>query len=201
MSFAKTSAKDRPNLVCIGSVSLGEIKVTNSGDYQMAKFKITASQGYDAYDNLLFRPEWLSPRFNPDSLKGNRSFAFVYANCIGGSDGHLSKLQGICGDAAAFATLEQKQEAKFATEEPTPDTAETFIADAFKDNDGVQVGYVLKQATEDAGVDDNGKKRRVKLDKYEVSEFFWPTDKSLARYRKMAERNPDKWKCAFDEAF
>jgi hypothetical protein len=195
MSFAKTSAKDRPNLVCLGNVEFKEIRTSASGVYLMAEYKIKATDGFDTYDRLLFRPEWLSPRFKPSSLKSQ----FVYSNNIGGSDGHLSKLQGICGSPEAFAAIEQAQERIFATEEPTEETASQFMESVFSQNAGARVGYVLKQVSEDAGTDDNGKKIRIKLDKYELGEFFYVTDKKLNKFRDMAERNPDKWQCGYDE--
>jgi len=65
------------------------------------------------------------------------------------------------------------------------------------------VGYVLKQKEEDTGERDaeTGRKITILTKFYEVDSLFYPDEKSLARFRKLAASKPDDWRVGFDEAF
>jgi hypothetical protein len=47
-------------------------------------------------------------------------------------------------------------------------------------------------------VDENGKKKKILTNNYEFGEFFYPTDKALTKYRKLAEERPADWRVGFD---
>lgn len=216
--FARPEASEKPSLICVGTVTaVEEAKLTKPNpdtgiNYIMARVTLTPlGAGRTIKENLLFRPEWLDPSFNPASFKSmgdaGRGPAFVYASTIIGADGNnrLSKLEGLAGSPEAFSRLASlllglpKDEKGVPSLEDLTGTLTNFF---LEDNQGVQIGYVLRQATQKAvGVDEEtGEPKTVKVltDNYEVGQYFYPTSKSIANWVKTAENKPEKYRMTFD---
>jgi len=209
--FKAASAQKLPKIACIGEIaSVADTKASQSGAYNVTTIKIEPrGGGFGTTFSLLTRPEWLTPGFEPDvELAGDNSRLFVYrSNIAGPSGGAIGRIQGITGSPEAASALAASLFSAATTVKDDEGNEHTVCPDAALDAAlkvyvGTTVGYVLQQKMEDTGeVDENGKKIKVRTNNYELGDLFFPTEKSLEKYRKLANDRPDDWRVGFDEAF
>jgi hypothetical protein len=130
----------------------------------------------------LYRPEWLRPGFDPKTLEDNPGAMAVYRRHIN-SVSQMSALKGLAGSEEGFEELAGRL---LGLEEIEPESVASVLSDYFEERSPV-VGYVLKQRSEKIEYGDEA--RWVKTDFYQVSSWFHPTEKELARLRRQAEKS------------
>lgn len=224
LGFASATVDKLPTIACVGYVDeVGEGKVSKSEVYINQPIKIRgngANRSVTKY--LLYRPEWLVPGFNPDTIKesgdGARGMLFVYqSNIIPGRGAKkISALQGLCGSEERFNELANRlltasypETGDNATPEETAAATSALIAQVrsilhqflvVEGGEAVPVGYQMIQEKEDTGdVDEKGKKVKVATERYTLGDFFYPTEQKLKNLRSFAQHQPGKMRVAFDE--
>jgi len=196
--FAKAEAKALPKLGCIGRVlAVGEARATKSGAYEMIPIEI---EGYGASRSIkvffMFRPDWLTPGFDPESLQdfeGGSGLLWNYERNVS-QKGSVSLLQGLAGGTEEG--LDKVAEAIFAlpVNETTGGPDSDAVADVLSrilvdEGQGNLVGYVLRQQQEKIGTDPETNKgiyQRTQF--YEVANWFTPNEKGRERIRRSAAR-------------
>ena len=207
--FKAPQAPKLPKIACIGTVTaIAETKASASGQYNVTNITIEPiGGGINARLSLLTRPEWLAPNYNPDvALDGQKGPKFVYSTNIAGPSGApIGRLLGLAGSEEAADTLAQKIFAAVSTTKDEDGNDVSYVPDAKLDEVlqtlvGTTVGYVMTQKLEQTEeVDEAGKKIRVRTNNYEFGEFFYPTEKALAKYRKLATEKSEDWRVGFDQ--
>jgi hypothetical protein len=199
--FAEASVQKLPSLACIGYVDVvADGKVSESGKYIVQGITLRGfgpSRGCST--NLLYRPEWISATFNPDSLnefgdEGQKMLA-VYRRNIAVRDG-ISALKGLAGSEERYQALAQK----LLT---LPAVTEATVSDVLKEffsGDQFEIGYVLRQRKNKTGeTDENGKDVYELTNGYEVQEYFFVTKANIEKLQKRAARSKDgMFKVAFE---
>lgn len=227
--FASVPVQKLPGLACKGIVSeVPEVKATESGDYYMTRIKIQGLEGSkDVVLNLLFRPEWLRPGFDPikelqplvDSAdpvvaKRGNSFMAVYKNNIGGTNSQPSNLKGLVGGTdeslikfaeARDVMYNAKNSGKTAeeAEDLSSDEIHGLLSKFLLQTQGGKVlGYTLKQANQKTDdVDDNGKPIYELRSNYEIANWFVPTEKNIRGLFERAKKAnpPGSFRVAFSQ--
>lgn len=211
--FGSISAPKLPKMACIGTIAnVADTKASASGSYNVTNIAIEPrGGGYKSQFALLTRPDWLIPGFAPDvELDGNDGAKFVYrTNIQNYNNAGPSRLLGLAGSEEKaeklvddiFSSVTTQKDAETGSEfQVVPDDKLTAIIRKY--TAGTTVGYVLVQKMEDTGeVDEEGKKIKIRTPNYELGELFFPSEKALVKYRKLAKDRPEDWRCAFDEAF
>ncbi len=207
-SFKAASAPKLPKIACVGQITdVAPTKASNSGKYNITNISIEPlGGGIKTTAMLLTRPDWLTPAFDPDiELEGNKSALFVYASNISGPSGSpISRLLGAAGSAERADALAAEIQAGATTTVDEDGNEVSIVPDNVLDNAfqklvGTTVGYIMQQRREETDqVDENGKKKKILTNNYEFGEFFYPTDKALTKYRKLAEERPADWRVGFD---
>lgn len=206
--FNKATAPKLPRLVCIGTVSeIGETKVSDSGNYNVTKIKLSGLQGSrDFTFSLLTRPEWLDSAYSPDeALAGDNGATYVYSKNISPPIGRgIGHLEGLAGSEEEAGKL---IDAIFSASVEMGDGSDKYrgvpdeALDAALQKFAIEktVGYVLKQKEEETGLlDGDGKKQRVRTANYELDQLFFPTPEAIERFKKTAAKKSDDWKIAFE---
>lgn len=199
-----------PKIACIGTIaSVADSKVSQSGMYTVTNIKIEPrGGGLNTQFSLLTRGDWLVPGFNPDTeLDGNEGAKFVYrANIQGYSGAGPTRLVGLTGSEEKADALVDEIFASVVTEKDDEGNEFSHVPDEKlnalirKYSANATVGYVLVQKLEDTGaVDENNKKIKIRTPNYEFGEFFFPSQKALDKYRKLAKDRPEDWRVGFDE--
>lgn len=203
--FAEAEAQRLPTLFCIGYVSqVGDAKVSESGKYILQNLVVSPlGPGRMAFVRIMYRPEWLKPGFDPKSfktLKDGSGMEFVYRSNIAGHDS-VSNLKGLSGSDERFADLGARLQ---NLSDVNPDTVKKVLTDFFTVEEGeapFAIGYDLRQGKDDTGeVNDKGKKIKVLNNRYEVGSWWFVTDKTKAAKRKQANKSPENYKVAFEDA-
>ena len=205
----KVQVEFKPPMACLGTLtSVSEPKVSKAGKYINIACEVTPEGGTRAQKLwLVFRPEYLSGKFNPASIRDDSSQSFVYNANIGFSvkknggiehahpqaeDYYVGRyrvptLLGLFGedvDAADRLTNE------LATIED-PDAAVDALGSAIKELEGNTVGFFLRQKYEESKDEvnpDTGKPVRNPTPYYEFSSFFIPTEKNLRKIQNDAQK-------------
>lgn len=212
--FAQAKTPKLPELACKGVITeVPEAKLTASEDYYMIRVKIQGIDGSkDVTVNFLFRPEWLTPGFDPVSFetlinssepevaKRGRAFDTVYRNNVGGSNSQISHLKGFCGaNDEALNKFGELRDALYAkknagktaedAEDLTGDEIQGLLSKFVMQVQGSKVlGYVLKQATQKTDeMDDNDKPVYELRSNYEVKNYYLPSEKMHASFVKRAK--------------
>ena len=210
--FGSISAPKLPKMACIGTVAnVADTKASTSGNYNVTNISFEPrGGGIKANVALLTRPDWLVPGFNPDiAMDGNEGAKFVYKpNIQNYSNAGPSRLLGLAGSEEAaekmvddiFASVTTQKDPESGEEiSLVPDDKLTAIIRKYAN--AATVGYILQQKMEDTGeLDEEGKKIKVRTPYYELAELFYPSEKALQKYRKLAKDRPEDWRVAFDEA-
>jgi len=197
-TLAKAQERVLNTLCCIGYVSeVGEVKVTESGNYIGASFKLAGLKGSrNSFHTIYLRPEWLEAGFTPDD---ETSESFMYRKAMGTAS-TLGGIEGILGkdNVGAFLTdLDSRGPV-------TPDTIKESLVKHFSgDHQGDKLGYILKQKSDKTDqVDDNGKNIYVRTNNYEVSEWFDANDEKVIKSMvKRASKEPKEGYPKFIIAF
>ena len=211
--FKSTTAPPLPKLACIGTIAnVEDTKASQKGTYNVTNIKIEArGGGMGTQFSLLTRPDWLVPDFTPDvELDGNEGAKFVYrTNIQNYSNSGPARLVALPGSEEKadlmvddiFSSVVTEKDAESGLDVSyVPDDKLTAIIRKY--TTGVTVGYILQQKMEDTGeLDEKGKKIKIRTPNYELGELFYPSDKALAKYRKLAKDRPEDWRVGFDEAF
>ena len=186
---ATEEARTLPKLACLGFIeSVGEAKVSSSGVYIYQPFVIGASQaGKKTFAGLCYRPEWLRPGFNPDSLKAepNGSTLFtVYKMNIAGSNS-VSALAGFAGSEENFQALAAAIQEGIADKDDSEvmATVEDILRN-FASENVQEIGYYSVQKTEK---DAEGKKVPVS-GKRELGGWFFPGPEADKRHQAEAAK-------------
>jgi len=209
MSFKAAKAKKMPTLACIGTVDgIEEMKTTESYDdtgvtYLSLPIQIkpeAAGRATKAY--LKFRPEWLVPGFDPESLlqyEGGQAMYKTYRKNIY-AQGEISTLAGLAGSDERFeelATLIQSLPVVASGADPNLviiDPNEVVrVVTSFLMNEKSMIGYVLKQGVKRVELNEMDESGRPKIEweptqYYNVDSWFYPTMEELARKRDWAEK-------------
>jgi hypothetical protein len=180
---ATEEARLLPKYACLGFIeAVGEAKVTKSGTYIYQPFTIGATQaGVKSFAGLCYRPEWLRPGFDPESLKaepnGNTLF-LVYKMNIAGSNS-LSALAGFAGSEENFGQLAANIQTAIADldDADVMATVENVLRE-FTNETNQEIGYYSVQKKE-KGAD--GKKVPVAGNR-EIGGWFYPGPES-AKYQ------------------
>jgi hypothetical protein len=209
LGFATVTVEKVPSLACVGKVvEVGEGKLSKAETYVVQPIIIRGNgANRQGRVNMLYRPEWFDPSFDPDSIKTDageqaKGMVFVYQRNIVPARGSkkLSVLQGLAGTPERFDDLSARLLG--ATYDENMITQVRNILNQFlvAEGEDVQIGYKLVQATEDTGeFDEKGKKVKALKEGYEVGDFFYPIKAHLVGQRAYAKKNPDKLQIAFDE--
>lgn len=201
--FREASARRMPTLACIGSVAaIGTGKISGSGKYIVQPIELGSLEaGKDLRLNFLYKPEWLSPGFDPDSLEeveGGDSMLSVYRRHISGR-GALSNLSGIAGTDERFEALSG---ALLSQEPVTVEGTEQILNDFFfgQDAEDVTIGYIAKQqSTRTDDIDPKtGKNVYVLENRYEVSSFFRFDEKTIKSLANRANKSNGKFRLTFE---
>ena len=211
MAFIKAEAQEMPSRACIGYIDdLGVAKETESGVYANCRVSIKPLEaGRANTTNLLFRPEWFTPGFNPkvieevtadnataeENEKLRKGMAFMYRKLFGTKES-VGQLEVMVGGAEALDELSDKF-AAFGKEPSVEDVGEIIRGFVFEK--AATVGYVLKQSREKTDeVGEDGKPVYVLREQYEVSEWFVPTEANKKRMRNRAAKNEGKFLLTFE---
>ncbi len=204
---AQEDTRELPKLNCIGRIgSVGEAKVSANGVYVVQPITIEPTEaGKKGYVNLLYRPDWLRPGFDPRSLEGDGTLGIVYKMHIGGARDknsgkitQLSTIAGLAGSEENFNALAGKIFSAVASipevndaDEPNvvSEKTEAFIRTVqetlteFVNENNPDIGYYSVQKRQDTGeLDANGKKVKVPVaGQREVNGFFFPNRESHKR--------------------
>jgi hypothetical protein len=217
--FSEAKVQKLPSLACIGYVDeVGEGKVSSTGNYVVQPIKLRAhTPGRNANTNILYRPEWLDPNFEPNDLdelgeegsderKQGKSMLSVYRRNIA-ERGKISALKGLAGSEENFAQLANIL-VTLPRDLSTTDGSTAFVMAVSQNlrdfltvrNEGVDIGYILRQRQDKAGEDENGKTIYELANGYEVQEYFFPSPEKLKSLRQRAAKTKDgAFKIAFDE--
>ena len=186
-----------PKLACYGFIEeIGEARVSKSNVYIYQPFTIGSTQaGKKTFAGLCYRPEWLRPGFDPESLKAeeNGSTLFtVYKMNIAGSNS-LSALAGLAGSEENFGALAAKiqQDIEGRDDSEVMAIVENSLRE-FVLEVGPEIGYYSVQKKEKG---DDGKKFAV-AGKRELGGWFWPG--SEADKRHVAEAAKGKLTLAYE---
>jgi hypothetical protein len=202
LTFTAANVAPMPKLICVGSVSqVLEGKVSQTGSYVVQPIQIAAyGTGRDARYNLLYKPEWFTPGFDPQSyyegieegddeaVRQANSIVSVYRRNINVRSG-ISALRGMAGSEEAFNTLANRV---LSLDEITIEAVTEVLSNFFaNDNEGVMFGYVLKQQhTKTDDIDpETGKNVWVPENRYEVDRFFDYSEKAIEGYKRQAEKS------------
>lgn len=187
-TLAKAQERVLNTLCCIGYVSeVGDVKVTESGNYIGANFKLAGLRGSrNSFHTIYLRPEWLMADYTPDDEVAE---SFMFRKVMG-TQSTLGGLEGILGKELVGAFLTDLDSRGAIT----PDTLrESFVKHFASEAAGNKIGYILKQKndkTEDINPD-TGKNVYVRTNNYEVSEWFDAGDpKKIKSMVKRAEKEP-----------
>lgn len=214
--FTEAAVLYMPNLVCIGYVStVGDAKVSSSDKYIVQPLTI---DGLESARNtkvqLLYKPEWLTENFNPESLndfEDGKSMHFVYSQHIR-QRGGLSTLRGIAGSQEGFDTLSNAILNIPVTKDPEVfmRAVQEVITEFVNNNtesDGTpkKIGYVLSQKSSkvldsngNPVKNDAGKFEYVREKQYQVSRYFDVTEEQLKREINAAQKSPNTIKLTFE---
>lgn len=201
MGFMKAEAQTMPTRACIGYIDdISAAKETESGVYANCRITIKALEaGRGTMTNLLFRPEWFTPGFNPKTIeevtvegasqeeveKLRKGMVFMYRRLFGTKD-TPGQLEVMVGGAENLDALSEKFENIGG--EPSIETVGEIIK-SFVIDTAATVGYILKQAREKTDeVDEAGKQVYVLRENYELSEWFLPTEANKKRMRNRAAK-------------
>lgn len=209
----KVQVDYKPPVACLGTLtSVSEPKVGTKGTYINIAFEVTPEGGGRAQKGwLVFRPEYLSARFNPSSIREDRSQSFVYNANIGFSvkksgevdHAHPQKedyyvgryrvptIVGLFGENVSEADRITSEIAQIAD----PDEAVDALGAAIKALEGTTVGFFLRQKYEESKDEVNpetGRPVKTPTPYYEFSSFFIPTDKNLKKIQRDAEKANSK---------
>lgn len=214
--FGGASTARKPGKACIGRVaSIGDIKLgeAQEGKPQYIQLQIQL-EGYGAGPNqrvsLFFRPEWLRPGYNPETLVdqygevGEKMLNTYRRNIYekdGEKSGNLSTLLGLCGSLEALSVLAQRLfEVNPESETYLEDVKEVFVQFFVEDGYGQDVGYDLKQQEVATGeIGENGRPVYRPTAYMEVAKFWFDTEKNRkARYARAARDNK-KFQVTFTE--
>lgn len=197
MALKSIQAAPMPTLICVGTVggvNKEKSGVTESGMYCKVCINLKATgAGRDQTVYFLFRPEWLNPDFDPNTIIDDygSSVDFVYRNNIAdvARGGNVSLLEGLAGSAQRANELKSRLA---SLGEVTVDNVVETLTNFFNERPDTLVGYNLRQA-EDKIKDENGHViDRVKTKNYNVDRFFYVTEDSLKRARIRAEKSDGK---------
>lgn len=203
--FRAPSAEEKPTLAVEGYIDrIGEPRQSSSLVYVIQPFTLVPASpsGQAVNGSLLYRPEWFSPNFVPDSLAsapGGSGQLFVYKKHIRSLDS-LSTLDGLfVGASDILGEFARKvQEIPYdGSSAGITEFAETFYnllrraVESLPENH--TVGYILRQRRVKETLPDGS--RITVLDRfYDISEWFNPKDpKTLTRLARRANRNPEKF--------
>ena len=186
---ATEEARLLPKYACLGRIeSVGTAKIAKSGVYIYQPFVLGATQaGVKSFAGLCYRPEWLRPGFDPESLKaepnGNTLFT-VYKMNISGSNS-LSALAGFAGSEANFNQLAANIQSGIegVDNSEVMATVENILRD-FTNEAAQEVGYYSVQKKE-KGAD--GKKVLVPGNR-EIGGWFYPGQEADKRHASEAAK-------------
>jgi len=192
LEFNTAEPREMPKLHCVGTVTeVGEPKIGASGKYISQPIKVTAEgTGTDARLWLIYRPDWLTVGFKPDSLKDQDGGKFahkMYCKLIAAED-QISFLEGLAGSPERFSDLSTRilsLPVASGTDGPDMDAVAETLREFFNNNleeDGSpkKVVYTLKQQKQGIKQEDGSYiNRNTKY--YEVERFHFYTDATLKR--------------------
>lgn len=207
--FGAAKVQEKPQVACTGMVNpsdISEPKETQSGVYYLSTVKFSGTRGSQSMTtNFMFQPEWFEPNFNPESLNGkiddgnggekNDGRYFVFGKNIN-KTGEISVLTALCGGTDDHRRAFRGELNAARTANNAPLSAEQIIGvlKQFVEAHQEEVGYILKQATEETGnLTANGRKERRLLDKYEIGTFFEVTDEIVTAQEKRALKSAGKF--------
>lgn len=133
---------------------------------------------------LLWRPEWFTKAFNPQTL--DKGALFVYKRNIA-SIGEASFLEGLCGGEENLDVLSDM--CKDLGEAPEPEAVHAVLAGFLRDLGPIPFIYVQQQERKVTGVDDDGKKIRTATTYYEVDGIMPLTDEYAKKMVNRAKYN------------
>jgi hypothetical protein len=208
--FATAEVRKMPRLACVGYVDdITEAKDTESGMYANCRVSIIGSSGASRKitTNFLFRPEWFTPGFNPETinqledpelsaedLERTRKGLYMSYRRIFGTRESTGQLEAMIGGKQNLEALAAKRDALYASggnKEFTPQQVGELVRSFVLDT-AANVGYVLKQATEKTDeVNENGKAVYALREQYEVGEWFIPTADNQKRMVTRAKKAKD----------
>jgi hypothetical protein len=200
--FAKASVRKKPTVACIGYVSdIGEAKPTRVNEYGFNYIMIPIQlAGYGASlpikVNFMFRPEWLQPGFDPESLhelEHGSTLYSQYSRHINQAGGGISTLFGLVGaDDEKFNQLAEALQEVAPEAESDPEIVANVLREKLVDEElGKLVGYVLSQQKEKSVDPETGKVTYLLTPYYQVDSFFVPDEKGRARQIRRAEKTTD----------
>lgn len=208
MTFKDAPAQDLPKLIQLCRVSeVMEGKVSSSEKYIVQPVQLDAiGAGRSVRVNLLYRPEWLRPGFDPQSIaetiddeKEASSVLFVYRKNIAESGG-ISVLRGLAGSDEAFDRLANQL---LSQEEVTIEGTTTILREFLIPEDGEQtlIGVELRQKSDKTGDvnPDTGKNIYIKTSGYDIDSFYDATEKNIKSKRKFAEKSNGRARMTFTE--
>lgn len=195
--FSASAVQAKPQVACIGTVSeISEPRLTEKGIYWLSTVKFSGTRGsQNMTTNFMFEAEWFEPGFNSASLADDRSKDFVFSKNIN-KTGEVSLLTALCGGTEDHRRAFRAELNAARAQNGSPLTPEQIVGalKAFVENHQEEVGYILKQATQDTGdVDSNGKKIKVLLDKYEIGSYFEVSDEIVTAQEKRALKSAGKF--------
>jgi len=212
LSFREAAAADMPKLVCVGYVdAVGDGKVSESGKYIVQPISLAAyGAGRRARVNFLYRPEWIVPAFDPNTIaemvdddEEAKKILSVYRRNINGR-GSISTLRGLAGSDVGFERLSHRI---LSLPDASIEGVQMVLTEFFEERQqsgSPEIGYVLKQqATRTDQIDEeSGKAIWIKENRYEVDSFFDVNDKALAKWTKAAAKSQGKIRVTYNgEAF
>jgi hypothetical protein len=204
----KVQVEFKPPMACLGTItSVSEPKVSKAGKYINIQCEVTPDGGQRAQKLwLVFKPEYLSRRFNPATIRDDSSQSFVYNANIGfqvkngkvthahpqAEDFYVGRyrvptLLGLFGEDVEAADRLTDELAKIENSDDAVDA----LGAAIKELEGQTVGYFLKQKYEESKDEvnpDTGRPVRYPTPYYEFSSFFTPTEKNLRKIQNDAQK-------------
>lgn len=188
-TFKKPQMEKMPTLVCVGQVNtIGPAYVKDTGVIVVPMIINAHGAGKDARIWPWYRSDWFSFEFDPDTLSSG-SLKGYNQNLVDKKG--LSVLQAIAGSEDTFAEICELLAELAETCDPTsqPDEFAQRLTDILGVCKGNQIGYVMTQKLED------GKRTQF----YEVSQYFYATDKNMEAQKKFAEKRAEKISKAWEK--
>lgn len=206
--FIEAEVPELPTLECLGYVDeVGEGKVSQKGVYVVQPIHIQGISGSRSTTlNLLYRPDWFVPGFNPNKLEElygeeGRKMLAVFRRYIAAKKS-MSWLKGLAGSDEKFLALQQRilsisQDGAEPSIEAVRETLRSFL---LTENEGTDIGYTLRQRRDkvEGETDENGKAIYELANGYEVQDFWFATADNIKKKILKAKRSEGSIKIAFD---
>jgi hypothetical protein len=214
--FAEASAKRMPTLICVGTVGeVGEGHLSKPNEDGVSNYIVQPisieplDAGRSTKVQLLYRPNWFVPGFQPETLKeldGGEGMHFVYGRNIN-SRGSISVLRGLTGSPETFKDLAVQLlslDVPQGADGPSIEDVQKTLTDFFEGNvdaSGEKVKFIYElrqQYTKTNELNAEGKPIYLAENRYQLQQIMDFNEKNLKSQRIRAEKSQGNTKFTYE---